>query len=48
VRLPSTERLEYLKLLAETVLVLLVVPVLIIALFRDPKGALEHAAGRIK
>jgi hypothetical protein len=46
VKLPSSERLSYLKLLAETALLLLAVPVLLIALLRDPNAALNHAIGK--
>lgn len=47
-KLPSQEKLSYLKLLAETVLLLLLVPVIAIAFLRDPQSAIDHGLGKVR
>jgi hypothetical protein len=46
VRLPSSERLAYLKLALETVLLILIVPLAIYTLMRNPDRAIDHAIDR--
>ncbi len=45
-QLPSKDRLEYWKLLAETLLAVLLLPVVIYAIFRDPHHAADKALGK--
>lgn len=46
-KLPSKERLEFVKLLAETLLLLMLVPVAIWGILRDPQHAADKAIGRV-
>jgi hypothetical protein len=42
-RLPSKERLEYMKIALEVILLIVLVPLAVISMLRNPSKALQHA-----
>lgn len=45
-RLPTEDRLQYVKLIAETALVLILLPLILFGIFRDPHHAADRAIGK--
>jgi hypothetical protein len=46
VKLPSEDRLQYVKLLAETLIALIILPLIAFAVLRDPAQAADKAIGK--
>ena len=45
-KLPSEERLGYIKLIAETILVVILVPLVLFAVLSNPRAASQQAVGK--